>query len=123
MNIETGRKPIEERLGRPYAPAQGVDVAAPLPTLPQVHHVEQAVEPILPLGPIAGLIESLNKNAASLQGVMDTAHCVNPDRMEAGALRLFTANPDLSLSVLNSLNDLVENISTVRAKILLAQKD
>lgn len=72
---------------------------------------------------IGNLIQRLNENAQRLQDVLDTSRCVDPTRIEAGALRLFEQNADLSLNVLESLNDLVAEITSARATILLEQKD
>lgn len=122
--IETGRKPITERLSHPYAAPQGTDTDFVLPPLPPVHSPQPfATDDSMPVGLIAGLIGSLNRNAAFLSGVMDTSRVVSSPHVEAGALRIFTNNPDLSLTALTMLNELVADITIARAAILLAQKE
>ena len=123
--IYTGRLPVAERLHHSPPPTKGIDVAT-VATLPPVHAPQPFApesDSSIPAGPIAGLIESLNRNAAFLSGIVDTARVVSSPHVEDGALRLFANNPDLSLTTLNMLNDLVAAIAVARAKILLAQKE
>jgi hypothetical protein len=131
--IQTGKKPIEQRLGQPYAPPQNADDVAFVSLVPsRPSPVSDPLEPVRPVAPVVdaapasslkALAVALSHAAANVSDVLATVASVEPviARRQERVLLLFRQNPDVAQATLDELNELVVRLAAVRGAILLSR--